>query len=95
MSTPSFLPEWPESGPALAIAGINLAMALNLAWVGLVLGDSGVRFLFGLGAHENVRETTADQCSTVVHRTPDARAPDAKRRLTRLLAQRFRQLARR
>jgi len=95
MSTPSFLREWPDSGPALAISGIHLAMALNLAWVGLVLGNSGLRLLFGLGAHESVRETTTDQRSTVVHQTPDARAPDAKRRLTRLLAQRFRQLARR
>jgi hypothetical protein len=51
MSTPSLLPERPEPGPALLIAGINLAMALNWHGSGLVLGDSGVRSLFGLGTH--------------------------------------------
>jgi hypothetical protein len=66
MSTPSFPPEYAEA-PALVTAGINLAMAVNLAWLSLVLGDSGMRMLVGVRTRESVGETTSRQCSTVEH----------------------------
>ena len=94
MSTPSFLPEYAEPGPALVIAGINLAMAVNLAWLSLVLGNSGMRMLVGIRTHESVGETTSRQCSAVVHQaSTDAQARQPKRRDTRSLALRLRQLA--
>jgi hypothetical protein len=94
MSTPSFPSEYVEPGPALVIAGINLAMAVNLAWLSLVLGDSGMRMLVGVRTHESVGETTSRQCSTVEHQpSTDARARQPKQRYTRSLAQRLRQPA--
>ena len=66
MSTPSFLPEETDPGPALAIASINLIMASNLAWASLLLGDSGVRLILSLGAHEAVGDALA---RTVAQRT--------------------------
>ncbi len=95
MSTPSFLSEYAEPGPALIIAGINLAMAVNLAWLSLALGDSGMRMLVSVRTLENVEETVSRQCSTVEHQaSADVQARQAKQRYTRPLAQRLRQLAR-
>lgn len=94
MSTPSFLPEYPDPGPALFIAGINLATTVNLAWLSLALGNSGMRMLVGLRTHESAGGTTSRQCSTVEHQaSTDARARQTKQRYTRSLTQRLRQLA--
>lgn len=94
MSTPSFLPEYAEPGPALIIAGINLAMAVHLAWLSLALGDCGMRMLVSVRTLENVEETASRQRSTVEHQaSTDAQACQPKQRYTRSLAQRLRQLA--
>jgi hypothetical protein len=91
MSTPSFLPEDAEPGPALVIAGIDLAMAVNLAWLSLAMGDSGMRMLVGLRTHESVGETTSHQCSTVVHEaSAETQTRQPKQRYARALAQRLR-----